>query len=144
MGDSTKDFKIAAVQASPVYLDREATVEKACSLISKVGKAGASLAVFPEAFLPGYPLWIWSIPPGHTHPLRALYAELHANAVTVPSKATDRLCAAAGDAGITVAIGINERNSEASNATLYNTLLYLVSVAQVLREAFLPVLTRVS
>jgi nitrilase len=132
MGDVLRDFRIAAVQACPVYLDREATLEKACSLISQAGRNGAALAVFPEAFLPGYPVWVWFVPPGHTHPLRELYAELHANAVTVPSGTTDRLCAAAREAGITVAIGINERNAEASDGTLYNTLLYLGSDGSIL------------
>ena len=49
-------FKIAAVQACPVYMDRDATIAKACRLIAEVGAAGGDLAVFPEAFVPGYPL----------------------------------------------------------------------------------------
>jgi len=117
--------KIAAIQAAPVFLDREATIAKACELIRQAGEEGASLAVFPEAFVPGYPLWSWFIPPGKTHPLRALYAELLDNAVTVPSESVDRLRRAAAAAGIAVAIGINEVNAEASGTTLYNTLLYL-------------------
>lgn len=117
--------KVAAVQACPVYLDRAATVAKACELIAEVGSAGAALAVFPEAFIPGYPLWVWFIPPGHTHPLRELYAEWLANAVTVPSDTTDQLCQAARQAGVAVAIGINELNTEASGTTVYNTLLYI-------------------
>ena len=121
----TGNFKIAAVQACPVYMDRDATVDKACDLIRQVGEEGAALAVFPEAFIPGYPVWVWFIPPGHTHPLREAYTLLHANAVTVPSDATDRLCEAARQAGVAVAIGINERNAKASDSTLYNTLLYI-------------------
>ena len=121
----SEPFKIAAIQACPVYLDLEATTAKACDLIAEVGRAGASLAAFPEAFLPGYPVWVWFIPPAHTQPLREAYAELHRNAVTVPSDTTDRLCEAARSAGVTVAIGINERNSEASDSTIFNTLLYL-------------------
>ncbi len=53
---SQKSFKIAAVQASSVFLDKEATVEKACRLISEAAGEGAQLVVFPEAFIPGYPL----------------------------------------------------------------------------------------
>ncbi len=118
-------FTIAAIQATPVFLDLEATVEKTCDLIAEAGRAGAKLAVLPEAFIPGYPLWVWFIPPGHTRPLREAYAELHRNSVTIPSPETDRLCDAARRAGATVAVGINERNSEASGATLFNTLLYI-------------------
>lgn len=69
-----RPFKIAAVQACPAYMDREATIAKASGLIAEVGVAGAELAVFPEAFVPGYPLWVWFIPAGHTHPLREVYA----------------------------------------------------------------------
>lgn len=118
-------FRIAAVQACPVYLDRDASVEKACRLIAEVGANGGQLAVFPEAFIPGYPLWVWFIPAGHTRPLRELYAELLANAVTVPGVETARLCEAARRAGVAVAIGINEINAEASGTTLYNTLLHI-------------------
>ena len=129
---SDAPFLVAAVQAAPVFLDREATVEKACSLIAEAGARGAKLAVFPEGFIPAYPFWIWFIPAGETHALRELYAELLDNAVTIPSAATDRLCAAARDAGVHVAIGVNERNAEASGTTLYNTLLYIGADGRIL------------
>ncbi len=57
--------------------------------------------------------------------MRDLYAELLAQAVTIPSPTTDCLCAAARRAGVSVAIGVNEVNAEASGSTLYNTLLYI-------------------
>jgi len=117
-------FKIAAVQAAPVFLDRDATIEKACGLIREAGAGGARLVVFPEAFVPAYPLWIWYIPPGRTAELRELYAELLEQAVTVPGDATERLGAAAREAGVHLAIGVNEVNAEASGTTLYNSILY--------------------
>jgi len=122
---NTEPFKIAAIQARPEFLDLDATVDKACTLIREAGKNGARLAVFPEAFLPGYPVWVWFIPSGHTHPLRELYSELHANSISIPGEATARLGEAAAENGVTVAIGVNERNSEGSGSSLYNTLLYL-------------------
>ncbi|HKJ01792.1 MAG TPA: carbon-nitrogen hydrolase family protein [Longimicrobiales bacterium] len=118
-------FTIAAVQASSVFLDLEATLDKACRLIEEAATGGAALAVFPEAFVPGYPVWSWFIPPGRTHPLRALYAELHRNSVSVPGPHVQRLAQAAGDCGIAVAMGVNERNAEASDGTLFNTVVYL-------------------
>jgi len=127
-----RPLKIAAVQACPAYMDREATITKASRLIAEVGAVGGELAVFPEAFVPGYPLWTWFIPAGHTHPLRELYAEFLANAVTVPSNATAQLCEAAKKAGVAVAIGINEVNSEASGTTIYNTLLYIAADGTIL------------
>jgi nitrilase len=123
--DSSASFRVAAIQAAPVFLDLEETLQKAGNLIEEAAKGGAQLAVFPEAFLPGYPVWVWFIPPGHTHPLRELYARLHANSISIPGPATRRLGEVTGDCGITVAIGVNERNTEASDSTLYNTLLYL-------------------
>lgn len=125
-------FRIAAIQASSVFLDLDASVGKACDLIRQAAAGGATLAVFPEAFLPGYPLWVWHIPSGLTHPLRALYSELHRNSITIPGPETERLGRAAAESGMTVAIGVNERNSEASDSTLYNTLLYLGSNGEVL------------
>ncbi len=55
MALSTVSSKIAAVQAAPVYLDRDATIAKACDLIGAAGREGAQLIVFPEAFIPTYP-----------------------------------------------------------------------------------------
>jgi len=120
-----KTYKIAAVQATPVFLDREKTLDKACRLIDQAAAKRVSLAVFPEAFVPAYPDWVWAIPPGNETLQRELYAELLANAVTVPSTATDKLCRAAKRAKLNVVIGVNERNAEASDASLYNTVLYI-------------------
>ena len=118
-------FKIAAVQTSPVFMDREATVAKACELIAEAGQSGARLVVFPEAFVPTYPDWVWRIPPGEHGMLADLYGELLEQSVAIPGPATERLCQAAREADVYVAIGVNERNAQASNASLYNTLLYI-------------------
>ena len=106
----TTSFLVASVQATPVFLNRAACIEKACSLITEAGKGGAKLAIFPEGFIPTYPVWTWYIPPFKSQILRELYAELVDNSVTVPSQETDRLCYAAAKAGVNVVIGVNERN----------------------------------
>ena len=118
-------FTVAIAQVAPVFLDRDATVAKACDLVAEAGRSGARLVAFPEAFVPAYPDWVWAVPSGQGDVLAALYGELVANAVDVPSDATDRLCRAAREAGIHVVMGINERNTEASGGSLYNTLLYI-------------------
>jgi nitrilase len=125
-------FKVAAVQATPVFLDREATIDKACELIAIAGREGARLIVFPEAFIPSYPEWVWGIPPGEQGLLNELYAELLSNSVTIPSDATDRLCEAARLANAYVVMGMSERNVEASGASLYNTLLYIDAQGEIL------------
>jgi nitrilase len=118
-------FKIAAVQATPVFLDREATVSKARELIAEAGRSGARLVVFPETFIPTYPDWVWRIPPGQHRMLADTYAELLEQSVEIPGPVTDELCEAARQSGTYVVIGLNERNAQASNASLYNTLLYI-------------------
>ena len=105
-------FKIAAVQTAPVFMDREATVAKACELIAEAGQSGAGLVVFPEAFIPTYPDWVWRIPPGEHGMLADLYAELLEQSVTLPGPATDQLCQAARKAGVYVVIGLNERTGQ--------------------------------
>jgi nitrilase len=57
--------------------------------------------------------------------LDKLYRELVENAVAIPDDATHQLCQAAKNSGVYVAIGVHERNSEASGSTLFNTLLYI-------------------
>jgi nitrilase len=116
-----KTFQIAAVQASPVFMDREATVEKACGLIAEAAGNGARLVVFPETFIPTYPDWIWNVPAGRITLNQQLYGELLDQAVSIPGMAIDRLCQAARDAGIYVSIGVNERNVNASGGSLFNT-----------------------
>jgi nitrilase len=125
-------FLVAAVQQSPVFLDRDATIDRACEAITTAAARGARLVVFPEAFVPGYPVWVWSIAAGQTQALRALYAELLDQAVSLGDAAVARLCEAARAAGVYVTIGINERNAEASGTSLYNSLLFIDAGGQVL------------
>ena len=56
--------KIAIIQHAPRVLDREATLDKAVQLIAEAAAHGARLLVFPEAFVPGYPAWVWRLRPG--------------------------------------------------------------------------------
>jgi len=114
-------FKLAAIQAAPVYFDRDASTEKACSLIKEAGAMGATIAAFGETWLPGYPFFIFA----QTQPLtwRAL-AEYIASAVEIPSPTTEKLCAAAKSAGVDVVIGIVERD-RATQGTVYCTLLFI-------------------
>lgn len=117
--------KIAAAQLTPVYLNKEKTVEKACNAIQEAGNNGAKVIVFPEAFISGYPDWVWLIPNSKGAELNELYVKLVDNAVSIPDNATDKLCKAAKSASINVVMGMHERNTEKSNASLYNSLLFI-------------------
>ena len=117
--------KVAAAQLSPIFLDKEKTVEKACAAILEAGKEGAELIVFPEAYISGYPDWVWLIPNSKSAALNELYVKLVENAVSIPDISTDKLCEAAKSASIHVVIGIHERNTETSSSSLYNSLLFI-------------------
>jgi nitrilase len=120
-----KPLKVAAAQAAPVFLNKRETVEKACEIISQAAESGARLIVFPEVFISGYPDWVWLVPNGKGAILNELYVELVENSVTVPDEATKRICETAKRAKINVVMGMHERNTEASNTSLYNTLLFI-------------------
>ena len=122
MGES---IKLAAAQLSPVFLNKEKTIEKACNAILEAGKNGAKLIVFPEAYISGYPDWVWLIPNSKGAELNELYLKLVENSVSVPDESTAKLCKAAKSAKINVVMGMHERNSETSNASLYNSLLFI-------------------
>ena len=125
MAGKKTSFKVAAVQATPVFMDKQATIDKACDLINKAAGKGASLVVFPEAFVSAYPDWVWILPPARKNLINSLYGELLENAVSIPDESIDRLAKEAKNSGVYVTIGVNERNSEASNSSLFNTLLYI-------------------
>jgi nitrilase len=125
MNTAATRFTVAAAQLPPAFLDRKATVASACTAIGEAAKNGARLVVFPEAFISAYPDWIWVVPGNQKPTLNELYAKLVDTAVTIPDDATDELCRAARAAKVHVAIGMNERNREASNASVYNTLLFI-------------------
>jgi len=118
-------IKVAAAQLAPIFLNKEKTVEKACAAILEAGEKGADLIVFPEAFIAGYPDWIWLIPNSKGAELNELYLKLVENAVSIPDDTTSKLCKAAKKAKINVVIGLHERNSETSNASLFNSLLFI-------------------
>jgi nitrilase len=126
-GSGDEKVTAAAVQATPAYLDRDASIDIACRLIEEAGVNGAQLIVFGEVFVPGYPDWIWRTQPWND---AAFFGRLQEQAVVVPSDATERLGDAARRAGAYVAIGIEERDQHGS--TLYNTLLYLAPDGTVL------------
>jgi nitrilase len=106
MVEYTAKSKVAAVQAAPVWLDADATIEKSISLIAEAARNGAAMIGFPETFVSGYPWWIWL-----NTPLGGLQfvARHHENSLTVDGKRMHRLRQAVKQAGITVVMGYSER-----------------------------------
>ena len=119
MSPASGRVTVAAVQSTPVFLDRDATIDLLKVSIKEASAAGARLIVFPEAIVPGYPDWVWRAPAWSD---RQWYERLHDQAVDIPGPTTEVLGAAAREAGAWIAVGVTER---VASGTLYNTLLYL-------------------
>ena len=114
--------RVAAVQASPAFLDREQTLARLDAWARRAAKDGARVIAFPEVWIPGYPAWLDSSPDaalwGHAGG-KALFQRLVENAVDVPGPAAQALAALARELEVTLVVGVHERRGR----TLYNTLL---------------------
>lgn len=116
--------RVAAIQATPVILDADASVDKAIRLVGEAAAEGAQLAVLPETFIPVYPSNAWARQAAAFGGSDELWERLWANSVDVPGPQVERLVEACREHDIRVAIGVNERESERPGS-LYNTLLLL-------------------
>ena len=117
--------KAACVQAEPVVLDRDATLEKLERLTAEAAGEGAELVVFPEAFIPVYPSSTWAkhFAGWADERSKAAFARIAEEAVAVPGPAADQLGATAKSHGVWLVTGVTEIDPERPG-TLYNTLLY--------------------
>jgi len=114
-----RELRVAAVQATPAYLDRDETLEIVAQHITGRGADGADLVVFPESFVPGYPDWVWRHQPWRD---AEWYARFQDEAVDTTGPHLDKVRAAAEAAGVWVALGITERGDSGS---LYNSVVYI-------------------
>jgi aliphatic nitrilase len=100
-------YRVAAVQAEPVWLDADATVEKTIGLIEEAAAQDVALVAFPETWIPGYPLFLWLGPVAGQMPYIARY---HANSPTVRGEHITAIRQAARRTGVTVALGYSEKD----------------------------------
>ena len=118
--------KVAVVQKSPVFLDKSETIKLAVSTVEEAAGNGAEMVVFTEAFIPGYPAWVWRLRPGADwNTSEQLHQRLLDNAVNVDSDDLDPLYEAARKYNVTIVCGIEERDNTFSRATLYNTAIII-------------------
>ena len=116
--------KIAVVQKPPLLLDLEASMQRAIAALEEAAGQGAKLIVFPEAYLPGYPTWIWRLKPGTEMGLSGqIHARLCDSAVDIGRGGLQPLSEAAAKAEVTVVCGLNEIDGEYSGSTLFNTVV---------------------
>jgi nitrilase len=114
--------RVAAIQATPVILDAEATTDKAVRLLEEAAGQGAQLAVLPETFIPLYPSNIWAHAASRFGGFDDLWERLWENSVEVPGPVVDRLAAVCAEHGLWCVVGINEREPKRPGS-LYNTML---------------------
>ena len=117
-------LRVALVQAPPVFLDLPRCVTKAETLLREAAAEGAGLVVFPETWLPGYPLWLDEAPAVAVwdhEPSKALFRCLLENSPALDGPEIATLRKLAGELEIDVVFGIHERDGN----SLYNTMLFI-------------------
>jgi nitrilase len=122
----SQTVKVAVIQTASVILDSAATTDKVSLLIHEAAKAGARLALLPEALIPAYPrgLSFGVVVGSRTEAGRRAYARYWDASVEVPGPVTEAIGEAAARADIYVAVGVVERDKRYRGGTLYCTLLY--------------------
>jgi nitrilase len=116
-----RTVRVAAIQATPVVLDAEASVAKAVRLLEEAAAGGAELAVLPETFIPLYPSNKWAKGASAFAGWDELWERLHANSVEVPGVLVDEIVSACERLGLHVVVGVNERDG----GSLYNAYLLI-------------------
>jgi nitrilase len=112
---------VAAAHAASVFLDKHATTEKALSLIREAAGNGAQLVVFPESFIPGFPVWAALWAPIYNHDL---FEAMVKNSISVPGPEVAQIAAAAKRHGVCVSIGISEKSAVSAGCIWNSNLLF--------------------
>lgn len=122
MGPAPVAVRATVVQASTVFYDTPATLDKAERLLAEAAACGSQLVVFPEAFIGGYPRGsTFGASIGNRTPKgRDDFRKYHASAIDVPGPEVDRLAAMAAKYKMYLVMGVIEREGY----TLYCTILF--------------------
>jgi nitrilase len=120
-------LKVAMVQMAPVWLNREATLEKISGKLDLAAGQGAELVVFGEALVPGYPFWPDLLDGARfeSDVQKDLFAHYTTQAVDIEAGQLDALCRKAAQHNTAVYLGTIERSSERGGFSLYATLVYI-------------------
>jgi nitrilase len=126
-------YRVAAVQVPPVILDRAATLARAEALINEAADAGARLVVFPESWVSGYPEWVWRLRPGNDYATSSeIWGTFVEASVDLDGDGLAPVRAVARGRGVTVAMGVNERDGRFSRSSIYSTLVIIGPDGEVL------------
>lgn len=118
-GDTYPRFRAAVVHASPVFLDREATIDKVGDLVRKAKEQGGDIVVFPESYVPAFPVWCIVYAPIDQHDF---YRRLFDHSVLIPGPAFSKLADIAKSQKIFLSVGVTEK-SDYSMGAMWNTNL---------------------
>lgn len=119
-------MKTAIVQEPPVYLNLAASMERAIGLVERAARDGAKLLVFPEAWFPGYPTFIWRLSPGAgMGKTDDLFTRLQANAVDLSRNGMTPLQEAAREHEMVIVAGYQELDGAVSGSTLFNSCIII-------------------
>jgi nitrilase len=114
--------RVAAIQATPVILDAEATIDKAVDLLNKAADDGVQLAVLPETFVSLYPSGSWAHAAARFSGFDELWDRMWDSSIDVPGPEVHRIAAVCAERDLWCVIGVNERESERPGS-LYNAML---------------------
>jgi nitrilase len=118
--------KIAIIQQPPVYLDLKNSMARAVDLIGDCAREGARMVVFPEAWFPGYPTFVWRLPPGAgMGKTDDLFARLQANSIDLSRGEMAPLQEAAKEHGVVIVAGYQELDGAVSGSTLFNSCVII-------------------
>ncbi|WP_124979505.1 carbon-nitrogen hydrolase family protein [Nonlabens xiamenensis] len=123
----SQHIKVALVQISPVWLNKQATLKKIITRLEDAADQGAELAVFGEALLPGYPFWL-ALTDGASWN-KTVVKELHRhyalNAISIEQGDLEEVCAFAKANNLSIYLGIIERPQDRGGHSLYASMVYI-------------------
>lgn len=121
MRDVKNTCKIALVQAEPVLFDKDASLAKALKYIEEAAEQKAELIVFPELFIPGYPIGMnFGFSMGkRTEAGREDWMRYYNASLLAGGPEFEALAQAAVKANAYISMGFSER--DAVKGTLYNS-----------------------
>lgn len=123
----TNELKVALAQISPVWLKKQASIDKVKDFIAKAGSEGCELVVFGEGLLPGYPFWL-SLTNGaefNASVQKEIHAHYIRNSIQIEAGELDNVCHIAKENKIAVYLGIIERGKNRGGHSLYCSLVYI-------------------
>lgn len=118
-------LKVALIQDSPIFFDKDKTLVKIETLVKKYAIKGCGLIVFPESFIPGYPrgFTFGTTIGNRTEEGRQLYSEFAHNSIDLESDDLTRLETLAKEQNTYLVIGVTEKQN--TNGSLYCSILYI-------------------